>query len=123
MRKVYMILAATLFMGLLSCSTAGNNFNADLIKKEISLGLSTKEDVVRTCGEPLSKNNEAAEGLEVWHYAYVDKKMTGTGIITHTVGVGDEWKSTTTVMDIYFRNDIVVDYRLENSQLKRMNYR
>lgn len=123
MKKLRVVFLAIQLMVLLSCATAGKSFNADMVKEKIVIGASTKGEVVQLCGDPLSKNAEAAEGLEVWHYAYVDKNITGAGIITSSIGMGQEWKSKTIVMDIYFKNDIVVDYRLENSQVQRFNYR
>jgi hypothetical protein len=123
MRRVYSILLAILLIVQLSCATAGKNFNVTMVQEKISIGKSTKGDVVQICGEPLSKNAEAAEGFEVWHYAYVDKNMTAAGILTMTLGVGQEWKSKTTVMDVYFRDNVVVDYRIDDSQVQRLNYR
>jgi hypothetical protein len=117
-------LGILLLMGLfvLSCSSAGIKIDMQAIKDNIRIGESTQADVLRVCGEPLSKNNDVRNEAEIWHYAYVDKNITGTGVFTHVIGVGEEWKSNTTVVDIFFKEGIVVDIKSESSSIKKFNY-
>lgn len=122
MGKLPFVLLSALFLMVVSCSTAGRQFDSEMIKQNIKLGKSNKEDVLRICGEPLTKNSNIKEGTEIWHYAYVDKKMTGTGVLAHVAGVGSEWKSETTVMDVFLKDGIVVDLKLESSSSTKMSF-
>ena len=93
-----------------------------MLKQEIQLNQSTAEDVLRICGEPLSRKSGSNRKSEIWHYAYLKKNITGFGLITHVVGIGTETKSTRCILDIMLENDIVVDYKINQGSMKSMHF-
>ena len=100
---------------LMSCATHGRKCEIDVLKNHIKMESSKKEDILKICGEPLTKDDNIKQGTEVWHYAYVEKNITGLGVVAHVAGVGSEWESNKTVLDVYFKNDLVVDIKTESS--------
>lgn len=110
-----------LFIFILSCATVGKRIDVEAVKKNIIIGKSTKEDVIQVCGEPLDTENDARNGIEIWKYAHIDKSMTGTGVLTSVVGIS-EWKTETTMVDIYFKNNVVSDIKCQTSTKTKRHY-
>ncbi len=106
---------------VLSCASAGRQIEMNTIQEKIKLKESTRDDVFKYFGEPLSKNNDVKNESEIWHYAYVSKHITGGGIITHVLGIGSEWQSNTEVIDFYFQNGVVVDIKNESSNVRKFH--
>lgn len=119
-RRLPIIIVLSIF--ILSCATAGKRIDVEAVKQNIIIGKSTKEDVMRVCGEPIDTEYDAKNEIEIWKYAYVDKSITGTGILTHAVGIGSEWKSETTMVDIYFKKNVVYDIKCQTSSKTKMHY-
>ena len=84
-----------------------------MVYDKIVLNESTKNDVIQLLGEPLSKDFNAKNEIEIWHYAHVKKNITGAGLLGHVVGVGAQWKTNTEVADFYMQR------RLRNMQGRR----
>jgi len=105
----------------MSCASAGKRFNMEEAQQNIKMGETTKKQVLAMCGEPLSRGFDMGNEKEMWHYAYVEKNITGFGVFTHAVGVGDEWKSNASIMDVYFKSGVVVDLKCESSNIKKFN--
>lgn len=105
-----------------SCLKAGNQFDYEMVRQNVKMGQSTKEDVLRVCGEPSVKYTGAQNDIEIWRYSYVDKQVTPTGVLTHAFGIGTEWKSESTVMEVYFKGNLVIDLKIENSKSQKLNY-
>ncbi len=118
MRKWLVLIVVLLLAG---CAT-GKKLDARIIKDNIVVGTSTKEDVLRTCGEPLGIRNSADNKKEIWHYAYVTKNVTGLGVVTNLAGIGTEVRSHKVVCDFIIENDVVVDYELQEGNIKKMNF-
>lgn len=109
------------FLMLAGCTT-GKKLDARMIKDNIVVGQSTREDVLQTCGEPLGIRNSADRKKEIWHYAYVKKNVTGLGVLTNVVGIGTEVKSHKVVCVFVIEDGIVVDYQLQEGNIKKMNF-
>jgi hypothetical protein len=121
MKRIVIILLSVSFAVTMSCATAGKSFNMEEAKRNIRMGETTKEQVLVMCGEPLSKGSDLSNEKEIWHYARVEKNITSFGVFTHMVGVGDEWKSNASTMDVSFKNGVVVDLKCESSGIKTFN--
>lgn len=119
MKNIVVILISSLL--LLSCASAGKKIELGMVHNTIKLNESTKDDVIQLLGEPLSRNFDAKNETEIWHYAYVKKNITGAGLLGHIVGIGAEWKTKTEVADFYFRDGIVIDIKSNSSDTKRFN--
>ncbi|NPU84253.1 MAG: hypothetical protein HPY65_07165 [Syntrophaceae bacterium] len=119
-RTLPIVLVLSLF--ILSCTTVGKRIDAEAVKQNILIGKSTKEDVLRICGEPADTEYDAKSQVEIWQYGYLEKNITGTGVVTHAVGIGAEWKSETTMIDIYFKNNVVYDIKSRTSSKTKMHY-
>ncbi len=117
--KNWLVLICVLFLA--ACST-GKKLDAGLIKDNIVVGQSTRDDVLQICGEPLGIRNSADNKKEIWHYAYVKKNVTGLGVLTHVIGVGTEVKSHKVVCDFTIQDGIVVDYDMQEGNIKKMNF-
>ena len=123
MRKLFVIAAwLTGLVVIFSCATTGKKVDIDSLKRNINIGVSTKADVLQVCGEPLTKDEDRKNEVEIWHYSSVEKSITGPGLLTHCLGIGREWETTTTIVDIFFKNDIVVDIKTTTGSSKRMHY-
>jgi len=105
-----------------SCATAGRQIDSEQVKQNIKIATSTKDDVVRVCGEPLSKNYDAGTDTEVWHYAYIEKNVTPLGVLTHELGIGTEWKCNKTVVDVYLQKSVVTDLKIDTGTTVKLNY-
>ena len=105
---------------LLSCASYGREINAEAIRQNLKIGESTKGDVLTVAGEPLSKDFDTS-GDEVWHYLHITKNVTPLGVISNQVGIGTEWKSNKTVVDVFFKADRVSDVRIETGSSTKMN--
>lgn len=121
-------IAAILMLAFLAgCATMGREFNRDVVMSSIVKGKSTKADIVELCGEPLTKKYDSNDkaygenGMDMWHYAYVTKNVTGRGVVTNVIGVGTEWKSETTILDVYFNGNVVADVKLETTSFTQMH--
>ncbi len=119
-RKLAVVIVLSLLV--LSCATAGKRIDAEAVKQNITVGKSTKEDVLRVCGEPMETEYDAKNQIEIWQYAHMEKNITGTGVVTHAVGIGAEWKTETTMIDIYFKNNVVYDVKTRTSSKTKMHY-
>jgi hypothetical protein len=51
-----------------------------------------------------------------------EKNITGTGVHTQAVGIGAEWKSETTMVDIFFKNNVVYDIKSRTSSKTKVHY-
>ena len=111
-----------LAMFLMSCATHGRKCDIDVLKQHIKMESSKKEDILKICGDPLTKDDNVKQGTEVWHYAYVEKNITGLGVVAHVAGVGSEWESRKTMLDVYFKNNAVVDIKTESSNQTNMHW-
>jgi len=80
-------------------------------------------EIIQMCGEPQGKRMSADNQKEIWHYAYVKKGVTGAGVISHLVGVGVETKSEKVVFAPQFKNDVLVDYKLEEGNTTHFNFK
>jgi len=121
-RDVRVLLLCGLLLIVSSCLKVGNQFDSEMVKQNIKMGQSTKEDVLRVCGEPSVKYTGAQNDIEIWRYSYVDKKITPTGVLTNALGIGTEWKSESTVIEVYFKGNFVVDLKIESAQSQKLNY-
>jgi hypothetical protein len=119
-RKLPVIILLSIFV--LSCATSGRRIDAEAVKQNIIIGKSTKADVIQICGEPSDTEFDAKNEIEVWKYAYVDKSITGAGVAAKVVGIGSEWKSETTMIDIYFKKNVVSDIKCQTSSKTKMHY-
>lgn len=119
-RRLPIIIVLSIF--ILSCATAGKRIDVEAVKQNIIIGKSTKEDVLRICGEPINTEYDAKNEIEIWKYAYMDKSITGAGVLTSAVGIGSEWKSETTMVDIYFKKNVVYDTKCQTSSKTKMHY-
>lgn len=111
-----------LFIFILSCATSGKRVDAEAVKQNVMIGKSTKEDVLRICGEPADTEYDAKSETEIWKYAYVEKTITGAGVAAKIVGIGSEWKSETTMVDIFFKKNVVSDIKCQTSSKTKMHY-
>jgi len=116
MKKLFVVLLLALLS--CSCATAGKEINLAVIRDNIRVNRSTQKDVTTLLGEPLSKSFDAENEREIWHYAYVRKKITGAGLVEHTFGIGSEWKTKESVVDFYFKKGVVVEIKSESSNTK-----
>jgi hypothetical protein len=116
------LLCTFLFLILTFGCTQGTRIDLNTIHNDLSLGKTTKEDILRMCGEPLEKRISADQQAEVWHYAYVNKKVTGKGVLSHIVGIGIETKSNRIVFQPKFKGDILIDYDLEEGSTTHFGY-
>ena len=119
MKSIVVILISSLL--LLSCASAGKKIDLGKVYDQIKLNESTKEDVIKLLGEPLSKSFDVKNETEIWHYAHVSKNITGAGLISHTLGIGSEWQTNTEVANFYFRKGIVIDINSESSDTKKFH--
>jgi hypothetical protein len=119
-KRLPIIIVLSIF--ILSCATSGKRIDADAVKQNIIIGKSTKEDVIRICGEPMDTEYDAKNETEIWKYAYVDKSITGAGVAAKIFGVGSEWKSETTMVDVYFKKNLVSDIKCQTSSKTKMHY-
>jgi len=118
-RRLPIIIVLSIF--ILSCATVGKRIDVEAVKQNIIIGKSTKEDVRQICGEPMDTENDTKNGIEIWKYAHIDKSMTGTGVLTSVVGIS-EWKTETTMVDIYFKKNVVSDIKCQTSSKTRVHY-
>ena len=118
-RRLPIIIVLSIF--ILSCATVGKRIDVEAVKQYIIIGKSTKEDVRQICGEPMDTENDTKNGIEIWKYAHIDKSMTGTGVLTSVVGIS-EWKTETTMVDIYFKKNVVSDIKCQTSSKTRVHY-
>ncbi|MBA4349598.1 MAG: hypothetical protein C0415_06400 [Thermodesulfovibrio sp.] len=121
-RDVHVLLLCVLLLIVSSCLKAGNQIDSEMVRQNIKMGQSTKEDVLRVCGEPSVKYTGAQNDVEIWRYSHVDKKITPAGVLTNILGIGTEWKSESTVVEVYFKGNFVVDLKIETSQSQKLNY-
>lgn len=119
--KLLLVLICLLCIINFSCATAGREINAEQVRQNIQIAKSTKDDVLKACGEPLSKSYCAETDTEIWHYAYIEKNVTPLGVLTHMVGAGTEWKSDKTVIDIYLQKSVVKDLKIETATTVKLN--
>jgi hypothetical protein len=119
-KRLPIVIVLSIF--ILSCATAGKRIDVEAVKQNIIIGKSTKEDVMRVCGEPIDTEYDAKNEIEIWRYAYMDKSITGAGVFTSLVGVGSEWKSETTMVDIHFKKNVVCDIKCQTSSKTKMHY-
>jgi hypothetical protein len=119
-RRISIIIV--LFIFILSCATAGKRIDVEAVKQNIIIGKSTKEDVMRICGDPIDTEYDAKNEIEIWKYAYMEKSITGAGVAAKMVGIGSEWKSETTMVDIYFKKNVVYDIKCQTSSKTKMHY-
>jgi outer membrane protein assembly factor BamE (lipoprotein component of BamABCDE complex) len=119
--KLYYIAVLSIVLMLVSCSSTGNHIDLDMVKQNIKIGESKKDDVLKVCGEPLIKDADMKNDTEMWHYARVEKNVTGLGVLTHVVGFGSETKSDKTVLDVYFSKGVVVDMKIESASTTKMH--
>lgn len=117
-RRLSIIIVLSIF--ILSCATVGKRIDVEAVKQNIIIGKSTKEDVLQICGEPPDTDYDSKNETEIWKYAYVEKTMTGTGVLTSVVGIS-EWKSETTMVDIYFKKNVVSDIKCQTSSRTKMH--
>jgi hypothetical protein len=110
-----------LFIFILSCATSGKRIDVEAVKQNIIIGKSTKEDVRQICGEPMDTEYDPRNETETWKYAYIDKSMTGTGVLTSVVGIS-EWKTESTLVDIYFKKNVVFDIKCQTSSKTKVHY-
>jgi len=120
--RLSVILISLLAIISFSCTTAGRQIDAEQVKQNIQIAKSTTDDVLRVCGEPLSKTYDAGTDIEVWHYAYIQKTVTPLGVLTHELGVGTEWKSDRTVVDVYLHKSVVTDLQIDTGTTVRLNH-
>jgi len=118
-RRLPIIIVLSIF--ILSCATVGKRIDVEAVKQNIIIGKSTKEDVRQICGEPMDTENDTKNGIEIWKYAHIDKSMTGTGVLTSVVGIS-EWKTETTMVDIYFKKNVVSDIKCQTSSKTKVHY-
>ena len=118
-RRLPIIIVLSIF--ILSCATSGKRVDVEAVKQNVMIGKSTKEDVQRICGEPADTEYDAKSETEIWKYAYVEKTMTGAGVLTSVVGIS-EWKSETTMVDIYFKKNVVSDIKCQTSSKTKVHY-
>ncbi|PKN86094.1 MAG: hypothetical protein CVU51_07700 [Deltaproteobacteria bacterium HGW-Deltaproteobacteria-1] len=87
-RKNICLFTIILFLSMfsMSCATHGRRCEIDVLKMNIKMESSKKEDILKICGEPLTKDDNIKQGTEVWHYAYVEKNITGLGVVAHVAG-------------------------------------
>jgi hypothetical protein len=118
-RRLPIIIVLSIF--ILSCATVGKRIDVEAVKQNIIIGKSTKEDVRQICGEPMDTENDTKNGIEIWKYAHIDKSMTGQGVLTSVVGIS-EWKTETTMVDIYFKKNVVSDIKCQTSSKTKVHY-
>ena len=92
-----------------------------MVKQQVKIGESKKEDVLAVCGEPLYKDCDTKSDTEMWHYAFVKKNVTAFGVFTHCLGIGTETKSNKEVLDVYFKGRSVVDLVTESASTTKMH--
>ena len=94
MRKIFFLAFILIFVSSCATSIGGKSFDYSAVKT-IEKGKSSKEDVRKALGEPLSVRN--TESGEVWIYY---ESEVGT------------FFSSTHSLDVYFSNDgVVSDYK------------
>jgi outer membrane protein assembly factor BamE (lipoprotein component of BamABCDE complex) len=120
---IFLVAVSLLICFICSCTTAGRQIDAEQVRQNIVADKSTRNDVLRVCGEPLSIESGLKSGNETWHYAYIQKNVTPLGLLTNRLGVGTEWKSDRTVVDVYLENNIVKDVKIDTGTTIRMNNR
>ena len=120
MRRRILFLIIFVIVITMACATVGRKFDVEVAKQNIKIGKSSTDDVLRICGEPLSKKTES--NLEIWHYSYVEKNVTGLGVFTHCLGIGTEWKSQRQLMNVFFKNGIVTDIKTDSAEDTKMHY-
>jgi outer membrane protein assembly factor BamE (lipoprotein component of BamABCDE complex) len=121
MKRITIFFSVVFVLLSMACASVGQKFNIEAAKENIKIGTSTKEQVLQICGEPLSKNSQS--DMEVWHYSYIEKNVTGVGIITNIVGVGTEWKTNRQIMDVFLKNGIVTDIKTDSAEGTTMHYK
>ncbi len=117
----YLVGAMLVFFLVAGCSSAGRQFDPARFSSSIEKGKSTKKDVIEICGQPLSTRFDSTSGVETWHYAAVNKHVTGTGVVTNLIGIGTEWQSDTMLLDVQFKGDTVEEYQMETSSRTQMH--
>jgi hypothetical protein len=122
-RAMAVSLAFLLVMLLMACATAGRKVDVDAMRANIKLGETTKARVLQMCGEPESSEYDAKKETEILHYAYIEKNITGVGVVTHIAGVGDEWESRKTLVDVFVSKGIVIDMKTEDANSVKMHYK
>ena len=108
---------------LMSCASAGRKIDVDALRANIKLGETTKAQVLQICGEPESSEYDAKKDTETLHYIYIEKSMTGAGVITHVLVNADEWESKRTIVDVFVSKGIVVDMKTDVASSVKMHYK
>lgn len=120
MEARWVVVLMILSVSLLSCASVGRELDTDAIRQNLKIGESTKEDVLAVAGEPLSKDFDTI-GNETWHYFHVKKNVTPLGVLTNQIGIGTEWKSDKTVVDVVFKANKVSDVRIQTGSSTKLN--
>jgi len=113
----------TILAFIVACATAGKKIDVDAIKNNVKLGVTTKAQLLQLCGEPVTAEYDAKNEMDIMHYAYIEKNITGAGVITHIVGIGDEWESKRTLVDIFIKNGIVIDMKIDTASSVKLHYK
>lgn len=119
MKWLSFFLSFTFLIVAMACATVGRNFDLDAARFNLHKG-GTKEQVLQTCGEPLSKQSYG--DIEMWRYVYIEKNVTGAGVIAKFFGVGTEWRSKRQVMEVYFKDDVIEEIRTDSGEDTKMHY-
>lgn len=120
MKKVIAVLLFSLL--LMACATAGRKVDVDAMRANIKLGETTKAKVLQICGEPEASEYDAIKETEVLHYIYIEKNITGVGVVAHVAGIGEEWESKKTLVDVFIKKGIVIDMKTESASSVKMHY-
>jgi len=111
-------MTSLLVIGFSGCTkTSGSvnvaKANAQSVKQDIKIGITTKEQLINMYGDPLIKNK--INGLEHWQFVYRESQMKNRNLIPF-VGLftGDKTKIKTNIIKVTFnKNDTVKSVKFE----------
>ena len=119
MRKILKsaLLGLTLVvLGGCAIGQMGNKISSSNIEK-LKKGITTKQEVVTMLGEP-SEIQISKDGLEAWRYSYSGPKVYSVLIsewITGNGNISSYESSESQDLTLYFRNDVLREYRFSAS--------
>lgn len=136
MRLIVFMVMSLLILFISSCASVGQQIDVEQVKQSIIIDKSTKDDVLRICGEPTSTEFGYKSGSEVIHYEYIKKNVSAgsvigkslLGLITLPVGgvgalaVGTQWQAEKTCVDVYLDNNIVKDVKVQTGANTTTSY-
>jgi hypothetical protein len=110
-----LIAIAAFLIFLVSCTTSGRRCDIAALRQNIKFGESTRSDVLKVCGEPITSELDVKGDYEVLHYAFIYKRVTPLGALTNRLGAGTEITSDKEVVDVFLKEGKVVDVKSETA--------